>query len=110
MSWKSAKVWMIENTTTTIVTGLSSGHRSEEHTSELQSRLHLVCRLLLEKKKPQQYVHSPSNPVLPLYGTVVADFFSELCMPRAPARVNYGSLVWLLLGSAPHVRVMLHLC
>src|SRR2546429_1203164 len=29
--------------------------RSEEHTSELQSRLHLVCRLLLEKKK---YVHS----------------------------------------------------
>src|SRR2546422_5541969 len=28
--------------------------RSEEHTSELQSRLHLVCRLLLEKKKPNQ--------------------------------------------------------
>src|SRR2546429_7334409 len=28
-----------------------SPHRSEEHTSELQSRLHLVCRLLLEKKK-----------------------------------------------------------
>src|SRR2546422_5310093 len=28
--------------------------RSEEHTSELQSRLHLVCRLLLEKKKIQQ--------------------------------------------------------
>src|SRR5205809_5304500 len=27
------------------------GFRSEEHTSELQSRLHLVCRLLLEKKK-----------------------------------------------------------
>src|SRR2546429_2563089 len=29
----------------------SSVGRSEEHTSELQSRLHLVCRLLLEKKK-----------------------------------------------------------
>src|SRR3989449_7043052 len=29
-----------------------SQDRSEEHTSELQSRLHLVCRLLLEKKKP----------------------------------------------------------
>src|SRR2546429_3834823 len=29
----------------------SSNSRSEEHTSELQSRLHLVCRLLLEKKK-----------------------------------------------------------
>src|SRR5438105_6313093 len=27
------------------------GHRSEEHTSELQSRVDLVCRLLLEKKK-----------------------------------------------------------
>src|SRR2546429_6711719 len=30
-------------------------HRSEEHTSELQSRLHLVCRLLLEKKKNKLY-------------------------------------------------------
>src|SRR2546422_8526676 len=29
--------------------------RSEEHTSELQSRLHLVCRLLLEKKKTKRY-------------------------------------------------------
>src|SRR2546422_5190051 len=29
-------------------------YRSEEHTSELQSRLHLVCRLLLEKKKKHQ--------------------------------------------------------
>src|SRR2546429_4359825 len=29
--------------------------RSEEHTSELQSRLHLVCRLLLEKKKKKLY-------------------------------------------------------
>src|SRR2546422_8102311 len=28
--------------------------RSEEHTSELQSRLHLVCRLLLEKKKTKE--------------------------------------------------------
>src|SRR2546422_6587999 len=31
----------------------TSTERSEEHTSELQSRLHLVCRLLLEKKKRQ---------------------------------------------------------
>src|SRR2546422_7953256 len=29
-------------------------NRSEEHTSELQSRLHLVCRLLLEKKKKKK--------------------------------------------------------
>src|SRR5207253_8264783 len=30
--------------------------RSEEHTSELQSRGHLVCRLLLEKKKKKKYI------------------------------------------------------
>src|SRR5690625_6411626 len=30
-------------------------HRSEEHTSELQSRGHLVCRLLLEKKKKRNH-------------------------------------------------------
>src|SRR5256884_6500585 len=32
--------------------------RSEEHTSELQSRLHLVCRLLLEKKKKNDIIHT----------------------------------------------------
>src|SRR2546422_5716750 len=31
--------------------------RSEEHTCELQSRLHLVCRLLLEKKKKKKRIH-----------------------------------------------------
>src|SRR3712207_7379549 len=31
--------------------------RSEEHTSELQSRQYLVCRLLLEKKKKKKYSH-----------------------------------------------------
>src|SRR2546422_7488224 len=36
-----------------------TGLRSEEHTSELQSRLHLVCRLLLEKKKKQ--IDEPPN-------------------------------------------------
>src|SRR2546422_1419783 len=44
--------------------------RSEEHTSELQSRLHLVCRLLLEKKKHCRPLGSkeghaaPSDPTL----------------------------------------------
>src|SRR2546422_457497 len=33
--------------------------RSEEHTSELQSRLHLVCRLLLEKKKHKHNILAP---------------------------------------------------
>src|SRR5256884_51775 len=42
--------------TTSSVTPMSSRYfRSEEHTSELQSRLHLVCRLLLEKKKTTEY-------------------------------------------------------
>src|SRR2546429_736057 len=44
--------------------------RSEEHTSELQSRLHLVCRLLLEKKKKstQERVaqHSKTNKLASL--------------------------------------------
>src|SRR2546429_3730563 len=35
------------------ITMPSRHQRSEEHTSELQSRLHLVCRLLLEKKKKE---------------------------------------------------------
>src|SRR2546422_8374156 len=40
---------------TTFVAELSARRlRSEEHTSELQSRLHLVCRLLLEKKKKKK--------------------------------------------------------
>src|SRR2546422_1516537 len=34
--------------------------RSEEHTSELQSRLHLVCRLLLEKKKQRHFDPTPT--------------------------------------------------
>src|SRR2546429_3978121 len=48
------------------VDGPGQGYRSEEHTSELQSRLHLVCRLLLEKKKTQPLInlqrrHTPSD-------------------------------------------------
>src|SRR3712207_7789757 len=41
-------------------------YRSEEHTSELQSRQYLVCRLLLEKKKPQ----SPPHPTPPAYNRI----------------------------------------
>src|SRR2546422_6488320 len=37
--------------------------RSEEHTSELQSRLHLVCRLLLEKKKKQEDARGTRRPI-----------------------------------------------
>src|SRR5438309_7094125 len=44
----------------------TSEKRSEEHTSELQSQFHLVCRLLLEKKK---------NKMLDLRDTVTFDIF-----------------------------------
>src|SRR3712207_7889268 len=37
------------------------GIRSEEHTSELQSRQYLVCRLLLEKKKKKQKTYSTTK-------------------------------------------------
>src|SRR2546429_729840 len=42
---------MASSTEAAIAPGAWGMSRSEEHTSELQSRLHLVCRLLLEKKK-----------------------------------------------------------
>src|SRR5690348_17799240 len=42
--------WLDPNTVPTM-------GRSEEHTSELQSPVHLVCRLLLEKKKPKTTIH-----------------------------------------------------
>src|SRR2546429_2852225 len=40
---------------------MDAAARSEEHTSELQSRLHLVCRLLLEKKKNNQIIQRCSR-------------------------------------------------
>src|SRR3712207_7206052 len=39
----------------------SMAPRSEEHTSELQSRQYLVCRLLLEKKKKKNKLHTLTN-------------------------------------------------
>src|SRR5687768_17796753 len=41
-------------TSAPVPSGYIAFYRSEEHTSELQSRLHLVCRLLLEKKKKKK--------------------------------------------------------
>src|SRR2546429_3564712 len=60
-------VWPKHVTIRVRVTGLQGGAgwakatRSEEHTSELQSRLHLVCRLLLEKKKKTSITHCYSH-------------------------------------------------
>src|SRR5437899_2345270 len=51
--------------------------RSEEHTSELQSLRHLVCRLLLEKKKNQNIANQDISPELCLISLVVRHrFFS----------------------------------
>src|SRR2546429_2872410 len=51
--------------------------RSEEHTSELQSRLHLVCRLLLEKKKKIKLppiFHLVSGDTVPTLSLYVASY------------------------------------
>src|SRR5689334_23945946 len=48
--------------------------RSEEHTSELQSQFHLVCRLLLEKKNPATAAGPIPNPT---------HFVRQLCQPSA---------------------------
>src|SRR4051812_49763793 len=51
----------------------AAAQRSEEHTSELQSHVNLVCRLLLEKKKKQNYTHiylhsnDPHKPMVSAY-------------------------------------------
>src|SRR5687768_17848966 len=51
-----AEVWCKETPGSVVICGVEEAclTRSEEHTSELQSRLHLVCRLLLEKKKKKR--------------------------------------------------------
>src|SRR3712207_7842981 len=60
MNWAHAYTPIVLTSLLTLATPIVS--RSEEHTSELQSRQYLVCRLLLEKKKK-----SPSISSLHLY-------------------------------------------
>src|SRR5258708_31940926 len=55
-----------DGTPGTVDVTVSGANRSEEHTSELQSPDHLVCRLLLEKKK-LGYRAPPPWPAQPLY-------------------------------------------
>src|SRR2546429_4406151 len=50
--------------------------RSEEHTSELQSRLHLVCRLLLEKKKKKKHERSTQSTKHAIMRDILSD-----CVP-----------------------------
>src|SRR5947209_17225174 len=53
----------------------SSARRSEEHTSELQSRQYLVCRLLLEKKNTNKIVGHTYNK--PSHAQRVANYFAR---------------------------------
>src|SRR2546429_4622288 len=59
-------------------------YRSEEHTSELQSRLHLVCRLLLEKKKsitrPASY---GTNTAISCCYSFIMSSYAVYCIPTA---------------------------
>src|SRR5436305_11904381 len=56
------------------------GLRSEEHTSELQSRPHLVCRLLLEKKNSRTSITGPTHTVRPRGISAI----SRNCHPGIP--------------------------
>src|SRR5256884_621572 len=74
--------------------GSTAISRSEEHTSELQSRLHLVCRLLLEKKNNIPHAHDADHVrimcgalfVLLIVGTPSVLFFFFFLMIRRPPR------------------------
>src|SRR2546430_7943957 len=52
----------------------SATRRSEEHTSELQSQSNLVCRLLLEKKKPAQSRPAPDHALSAPLDSVHSDY------------------------------------
>src|SRR2546422_5165139 len=56
--------------------------RSEEHTSELQSRLHLVCRLLLEKKNTP-HNRPLATPLLPLLPVLPQEWGTAKASPLA---------------------------
>src|SRR5205809_5992040 len=56
----------------------SNAMRSEEHTSELQSRLHLVCRLLLEKKKKKQKKKNTTKQKNTKH--IVSNTYTNICL------------------------------
>src|SRR3712207_8501653 len=61
-AWKNLPSWAVVSTGNKVVG--TDAVRSEEHTSELQSRQYLVCRLLLEKKKKKNNVWYKLNYTL----------------------------------------------
>src|SRR5689334_24633636 len=56
LRWHGREVWAVHDWDSLAWQPEAALARSEEHTSELQSQFHLVCRLLLEKKKSKTYV------------------------------------------------------
>src|SRR5947199_513659 len=54
IGWSRSTAQIASRIAVAIIVGSPDDNRSEEHTSELQSLRHLVCRLLLEKKKKVQ--------------------------------------------------------
>src|SRR5437762_9868689 len=76
--------------------------RSEEHTSELQSPMYLVCRLLLEKKKKKKHLPSPvTEPTISRSShALLPQPTSSSTLPRLhdhsyspPPRYNYRTLI-----------------
>src|SRR2546429_4390618 len=69
------------------ISGICKSIRSEEHTSELQSRLHLVCRLLLEKKKTHDEHSLTLGLLADLYLESLAHLSKKPRMQRAESQI-----------------------
>src|SRR5690554_7243416 len=88
--------------------GIRATARSEEHTSELQSRPHLVCRLLLEKTKivaavfffDHREINTAGCPVIPL---------RQLCVLAPPLLREAGALPFAIVLHKNVAQLQLHL-
>src|SRR2546422_5009549 len=75
--------------------------RSEEHTSELQSRLHLVCRLLLEKKKKYHTAFAiKPGPPAPCYISVPALLNNSTDGLFTLSRITHAQSIYGVLGAS----------
>src|ERR1035438_6847407 len=89
---------------------ISADNRSEEHTSELQSLRHLVCRLLLEKKKKKPHTYDKNNkdtthPLSP-QTTAPPTALHRRCVPRRAWSCpdpysSFLSFFFLMIGGPP---------
>src|SRR5256884_2041243 len=82
------------------LSGASWEKRSEEHTSELQSRLHLACRLLLEKNNCPSFppTATPSAPLLFAY-------FTASCTPALSSSICIDSALTFAPPESPPQRM-----